>query len=755
MEIRLRPSQEQILAFTGGKMGIAAVPGSGKTFTLSLLAAEIIERDWLADDQEVLVVTLVNAAVDNFSARVAGFLKEKDLLPRLRYRVRTLHGLARDILQERPALAGVSDGFEIVDEHLAEALIEGSVTAWLHNHPETLLAYVDPALSDRQLDDARLKQFPKLANSLARGFIKTAKDLQLTPLQLRDRLAALEGQFPLLEMGLAIYTDYQRALAYQGALDFDDLIRLALLVIESDPDYLQRLRYRWPYILEDEAQDSSQTQERILRRLVEPRGGWVRVGDPNQSIYETFTTASPKYLRAFLTEPDVTSRSLANSGRSTDSIITLANHLVEWAARDFPLPEARAALAPPFIEPAPPGDPQPNPPDDPRGVTFMAQNESISPAEEIKRVVASLQRWLPNHPNETVAVLTARNERGAEVITALREKNLACLEILKSSQSTRQTAGILAAVLRALGDPDSAPRLAEAYAAVRAKTLAAAGGDEAATTALIARAADVLQKCKQVEDYLWPTPGRDWLDSLRLAEKDAAAASELNLLRDQMRRWQQAAPLPVGQLILTISRELFDNPADLALGYRLAGMLKQTADDQPALTLSDLANELSLIARNERKFLGFSEEDAGFEPDRHPGEVVVTTIHKAKGLEWDRVYVLSINNYDFPAGQAGDQYMPERYYLRGRLNLEAETLAQLEALAAGDLERLYLPEGEATRAARGEYVSERLRLLYVAITRARREVFLCWNDGRTHDMHPAAAMVELRTFWEQIHAAAR
>ena len=55
-------------------MGISAVPGSGKTHTLSMLAAKLVSSETLAEDQEVLIVTLVNSAVDNFAARVAGFL---------------------------------------------------------------------------------------------------------------------------------------------------------------------------------------------------------------------------------------------------------------------------------------------------------------------------------------------------------------------------------------------------------------------------------------------------------------------------------------------------------------------------------------------------------------------------------------------------------------------------------------------------------------------------------------------------------
>jgi DNA helicase II / ATP-dependent DNA helicase PcrA len=85
-------------------------------------------------------------------------------------------------------------------------------------------------------------------------------------------------------MGAEIYADYQRALAYRGAVDFDDLIRLALEALQVDEAYLERLRLRWPYILEDEAQDSSRLQEEILKLLVgetETGCGWATPTRPS------------------------------------------------------------------------------------------------------------------------------------------------------------------------------------------------------------------------------------------------------------------------------------------------------------------------------------------------------------------------------------------------------------------------------------------------------------------------------------------
>src|SRR6185436_10782793 len=102
-------------------------------------------------------------------------------------------------------------------------------------------------------------------------------------------------------------------------------------------------------ILEDEAQDSSGLQEQILTRL--STGNWVRVGDPNQAIFETFTTAKPEYLLQFIAAADF-KQDLPVSGRSQPSIIALANNLIDWVRAGHPLPEARDALTPPYIQPA-------------------------------------------------------------------------------------------------------------------------------------------------------------------------------------------------------------------------------------------------------------------------------------------------------------------------------------------------------------------------------------------------------------------
>lgn len=742
--ITLRPAQEEILAYRGGLMGISAVPGSGKTWTLALLAARIVAGNSLGEDQEVLIVTLVNSAVDYFYRRVSDFLAARSLIPFVGYRVRTLHGLAHDIVRQRPSLVGLSDKFQIIDEREALSILNDSVRAWLRAHAYELDDYLDPELDDSRRDWVRREQFPDLAADIALRLIRHAKDRRLTPDDLQARLENLPLPLPLAAMGTDIYADYQRALAYRGAVDFDDLIRLALKALQADSSFLERLREQWPYILEDEAQDSSRLQEEILKLLAGPAGNWVRVGDPNQAIYETFTTAHPRYLRDFLARPDVAARHLPNSGRSTLSIINQANYLTLWTQTRHPVEAARDALAaPPLIEPTPPDDPQPNPPDDPQGVRLVLR--ALAPRDEITAVVDSIERWLPEHADWTAAALTPRNERGFELADELRRRNIPYEDsLLRSSSATRFSAGVLTHLLKYLSDPGSARKLATVYRVWRREALR-----DQTTRGGVEQVAETLRKIERVEDFIWPGPDRDWLADLEQTGVDPEAVAIFEDFRRHVRRWQNASLLPIDQMVLTLAQDLLTGPVELALAHKLALLLRQVASGHPNWRLPELSEELSVIARNERRFLGFSSDDLGFDPDRHKGKIVISTMHRAKGLEWDRVYLLSVNNYDFPSAQPGDTYIPEKWFLRGRLNLQAEALAQLDAALDADPYSWY-EEGAATEADRLDYTRERLRLLYVGITRARRELIVTSNTGRDGRRLPAIPLIELFNYQEAL-----
>jgi len=744
-----RPSQKVVLSYRRGKMGVSAVPGSGKTFTLAHLAAALV-TETIQDDQEVLVVTLVNSAVDNIAGRIDRILIERKLLPRFGYRVRTLHGLAHDIVRERPALVGLAEDFQIVDDRVATDILRDCCEHWLKAHAAALDAYLKPDLAESQMSKVRREWLPDLLQSIMTAFVRQAKNRQLSPEMLWARLADREQDLPLAYMGAVVYADYQQALNYRGGVDFDDLIRYALDALRNDADYLERLRRRWVYILEDEAQDSSALQEQILQTLAGETGNWVRVGDPNQAIFETFTTASPEFLREFLARPDVIARELPESGRSRPSIIALANRLIDWTMYEHPAEPVRTALSPPKIRPVSADDSRPNPPDAPDSIWIDSQE--LASEKEIELVVNSVQEWLKTHPDQTVAILVPTNDRGVRFSETLQARGIRYIELLQSTTSTRQTANVLATVLKHLADPTAAKRLAEVFRVWRQQD-----GDSA-TKGRLNRLTRRIGRCRRVEDYLWPRFEGDWLSAVGLSgaehdgvePEDDGLRSDIEVLQDfrqTVARWQKAVLLPIDQLLLTIAQDLFHEAVDLALTYKFALLLRDVSDEHPDWGLEALAEELLIIARNQRKFLGLSEDDTAFDPDKYPGTVVVATMHKAKGLEWDRVYLTSVNNYDFPSAQSYDSFVAEKWFVRDSLNLQAECLKQLEAAMDGSVYQ----EGEATRQDRLAYVAERLRLLYVGITRARRQVIITWNRGtsRSNRAQQAVPLIALRAFWEK------
>lgn len=734
-------------------LGVSAVPGAGKTHTLSALAARILSGGSLRRDQEVLIVTLVNSAVNNFNLRISAVVGTRGLIPNFGYRVRTLHGLAHDIVRENPAQVGLDKKFTIVDESASGALLAEAARAWAGAHPEVRDAYLRQDLPQATLRRNEEKEWPALVESVAAAFIRSAKDRGLTPPALGEMLRRQPTRLPLAQMCSEIYQEYQEGLAYRGAVDFDDLIRFAANLLQESDELVERLRFRWPYILEDEAQDSSELQQTILSTLAGSGGNWVRVGDPNQAIFETFTTANPMLLREFIREHD--SIPMPESGRCQPSIIELANHLVDWARYTHPIAEIRDALDIPPIEPAPSGDPQPNPPDDPRAIQFVSQG--FTPAAECEAIAKSVQGWLPGHSDWTVAVLAMTNTHATNIVNTLQRRGIPCLELLRSTSTTRAVAGSLHRVLQFLSEPTSPRHLSRAYGVWRRDWRAIPE-----RRALLAAVSGRLGRLEHLEDFVAgvasvneSAPARDLsapdsAPALSTEADELALQDELDRFAVVVARWLTATALPPEQLLLLLAQEIFTEAADLALAHKLALVLGQLADENRDWRLPELTPNLNQIARNERKFLGFSADDSGFDPSQHQGRVVVSTMHKAKGLEWDRVYLASLNNYDFPAGQPGDRYVAEKWYMRGGLNLEAEALAQLDAAVSQSEYQTYV-EGDRTAGSRLETARERLRLLYVGITRARRDLVLTWNTGKRGDLRPALAFEELRTWWEQCH----
>ncbi len=733
----LRASQQEVLRYKSGKMGISAVPGAGKTWTLSQLAAKLILEKDLEPDQEILVVTFSNSAADNFASRIATFLGEAGLLEGIGYRVRTLHALANDILHERPEIAGLSESYTILDESEGIVLRNDLVNSYLDLNPDAFSGLFDPSLSAKKIAEHRQKRLPDLLNDLAIAYIRTAKDNQLGVEEMEAVLRNNPQQSELIEFGQQIYRDYQASLNYRGAVDFDDLIRLAMRCLVNDNDVLLQLRYRWPIILEDEAQDSSQLQQEILSLLTGDEGNWVRVGDPNQAIFESFTTANPNLLKRFLAMDDVLSLDLPESGRSSEPIIKLANTLSTWVQEAHPNMWVRDALSLPLIQPTKADDPQANPPTEPDALVLV--QEKMNPQQEGKYLASKVKEYLEQHPDRTLAVLAYSNSRVAQLADEFRANHLNVVDaLMKLPESTRLSAGTLSHMLSYIFQPLDAAKLGKVFTVFHRHEK-----EDPACWAKVERLSKLISSCDKVEDFLYPEARNDWL-TLQESTLEDDEIADLGWFKQAVQSWLYYSRLPMDQLILLIVQDMNLDPFELATVHKVSLLIRDTQRTHPDWSAELLLEEIKKIARNERAFQTLSESEIGFDPNQYPGKVVVSTFHRSKGLEWDKVFLSSVNDYDFPSGDDSDYYRGEPWFLEGRQNPQADMLWELKNIIKGEEHNLdsgYLPHLQA----RNDIARERLRLLYVGITRAKRSLTITWNSGKRGT---ADAALALKTLWE-------
>lgn len=722
---RLRTSQEEVMTYRKGLMGISAVPGSGKTWTLSNLAVRLILSTDLEPDQEILVVTFSNSAADNFSNRIGEQLCANGLIEGFGYRVRTLHGLANDIIHERPELVGLSNEFGIIDEAETNEIMKDLAAQAIENHFDFLTSLISEDINEKKRESIIKTDFPDFLMNLAKNWIKTVKDKQITISQLEQWLSEPDTN-PLMSICLGIYRGYQAALNYRGSIDFDDLIRYALECLRLDSDLRTQLHHRWPFILEDESQDSSKLQQEILTTLVGEDGNWVRVGDPNQAIFESFTTADPNLLKTFVSRDDVRSVDLPVSGRSAPSIIDLANSMIDWVQTSHPNYAIRDALSEPFIQPTPPGDPQTNPTDLPDSVVLFDQ--PMTSDQELVYLSKAIKAWLKGNPDSTVAVLTYLNKRASDIVNFLKTEKIEVSDVLmKVPEPTRLSAGAVVLILKTLFDPLNPGHLARCF-----EVLFRHYQDNPDLDKLVKTTSKLIRTLENTEDYLYPDK-KDWIHNLEDEELNQNSLEMLKSYRQVMRRWHAAMILPMDQLVLVVAQDLVIENSEIAIIHKLSGFIKSLLENNPHWTDIDVLDELIGISKNNRGFATFSQKEDGFDPDNYKGKVIVATAHKSKGLEWDKVFLSSANNYDYPGGKSNESYTSEKWFITDQRNLEAELLYDLESLrvehSGGIMLRAYDKQD-----ARNDVARERLRLFYVGITRAKKSLNISWNTGTRNNL---------------------
>lgn len=728
--LQLRQTQIDILSYQGGKMGVAAVPGSGKTFILTHLATKLIEDGRINpnQNQQVLIVTYLNASVDNFKSRIRERLQSAGLNPDAGYDVRTLHSLSLEILRSQYG-GDREQSLIVLDEGQSDHFLGLAIDQWQ-------LANFDiwMALLPDENEQSKTKWMRKVER-MAKAFIRQAKNRRYRPEGINARLAAqlqldseadeagepadfspiADGFDLLLRMLTGIYSHYQSIVLRQGAIDFNDLIWQATDLIENSVSFRNHLRQRWPFILEDEAQDSVPLQEVLLDHLTGPEGNWVRVGDPNQAITSSFTSAHPDHLRHFLEREDVTERPLPHSGRCAPKILAAANRLMDWTVNSHPIPEVRrTAFLPQRILPTPEGDAQVNPPDSEANIVIKVYGHRED--EELPKVAYLASRYVEKFPERTIAILCPTHDIGHKVAVSLDQIEAVYDNLLRGGTREREIAAGYHSLLNLMVDPLRGEHYRAAYLALNRLDHPVARLDPSHTGRLEA----ILRSVRQPEKLVFPWSESE--DLVRALPAGVPLPEDLEHIAGFalfLQRIFELRSLPIDDLLIALGDELLAqqgtdiNETDLAIAYQLANMMRAWGDLNPEWRLPQYVDQLKLIADGRQHVSVVSTEEGGFEP--RPGRITLTTQHGAKGLEWDAVFLVGVDSRWIPNSLEG-HFLGVDDQLG--VDLSAEVTAQLLWLMEGN-DGTYAGHSP-TGSAHIDVIAERLRLLYVGITRAKR-----------------------------------
>jgi DNA helicase-2/ATP-dependent DNA helicase PcrA len=466
----------------------------------------------------------------------------------------------------------------------------------------------------------------------------------------------------------------------------------------------------------------------VLQLLAGPEGNLVRVGDANQAIMGTFTSAEPDLFRRFCHDPAVDTRPLTMAGRSSPDIIELANGLVTWTREQHPEVRCRTALEDQDIEPVPPDFPFANP--QPAGYTIRALTfESYD--KELNEVARLAARSVARGPDKTVAVLVPTNAMGSTVMDLLDQLGVKARQLGGPTAPERQQTTLdMLAVLEFLAVPHEPSRLVKAAGALMH----------------IDKPEDMpwapyLAQCRP-EELFYPLDGSRPFEALFAAVPECRGDIVLSETLEKLRAWLPQSVIPADELVIILSGDLQLSGEELTIAHHLALRARLLLQENPAFGLPDavagLQGELQAMGR----FSDTVYDRKGFKPV--PGVVYVATCHGAKGLEWDTVYVAAVTRSEYPS-MAQDKVRSEHWFLPDDVvNPEALALAELAAVLGEEA------AVEPVARAKFEIIAERLRLLYVAITRAKENLMLsCHLEDRWRKpAHPALAYTQLKAMVE-------
>jgi DNA helicase-2/ATP-dependent DNA helicase PcrA len=301
----LNPQQHAAVTAPPGPALVIAGAGSGKTRTLTYRVGFLLEQGIPAD--RILLLTFTNKAAREMMRRVAELLGQE--LPALWGG--TFHSIGARILRSHAELLGWQRDFSILDREDAEDLIKA-------------------CLGESDID-VKATRFPK-AEVLADIFSMAVNTRKTIP----EILASQYGYFEALAPQIAALSEcYVVRKQAANAMDFDDLLALWLRLLRDNPAVAEQYQRRFQFILVDEYQDTNQLQSELIDLLAARHHNLMVVGDDAQSIYAWRGANFQNILKFPERHPNAAVYKIETNYRSTPEILNVANAAIAANVRQF------------------------------------------------------------------------------------------------------------------------------------------------------------------------------------------------------------------------------------------------------------------------------------------------------------------------------------------------------------------------------------------------------------------------------------
>ena len=618
-KITPRDDQKPVLDYKKGSMAISAVPGAGKTTILLALIIKLIERGVIPTN--IFVLTYMDSAARNFRERIKNMCPNTTLLPN----ISTIHGLALKIIKENSNFErlNLSADFEICDDTQRMRIIK-SIGG---KNTKTEIDEFDRAISVLKLQEGDI-----------------------------DRPSGDKK----IEKFKTFFKEYQAKLREANLIDYDDILIMSVKLLENNPDILEYYQNICEYIIEDEAQDSSGVQQRLIGLLSGKHKNLIRCGDINQAITTTFSNADVEGFRKFIAEADTTVE-MNHSQRCTQDVMTLANNLVNFGNEILP-----KAFFTSYMQ----GVNGKNP-ESPNAIFSRIFENTFA---ERNFVLKEIKNILTRNKNATIGILLRNNYQVASWASFIND---AGLKSITRSESLGQKGvfNTIFSILKFIQNPFDNEVAVSTY-----ETLSDLGFYK-----------QRLQLEIRASERPFIEKDGDDIESAALAQ----------FLWD-MQYWLNSSTLPLEELVIRIGLFYYTSDIEKSNVYLIAILVKRlNASGKFDLTLQRLEELAKKPTLSGFKF--FSEEE---DKDAMRGKVQIMTLHKSKGDEFEYVFLpeMAEKNLSIDVDKA---------------KTKASTIFMEEVRAFNPS---YKSKSELEL--REFNSEESLRLLYVAITRAQLKLYI-------------------------------